>query len=478
LVLGKGIFVAFAGAFALILVRSELKSVQSIWEAALGELQLQVNKPNFDTWLKDTTGISYKEGVFVVGVPNVFIGEWLRSRLHSLIKRTLTSIISQPVEVQFTVRPLNPEIQPVASRQADGGTSTRLKEAPAFRLNSRYTFDNFVVGESNRLAYAAALEVCEDPGNRYNPLFIYGDTGSGKTHLLHAIGHTAKSRGLTTLIASAEQFTTQFVVALKNNKIDDFHRKFRATDFLLVDDIQFLSGKAQTQECLFHIFNDLYENNCQIVVTSDRPPRAISSITKKLRSRLEWGLIADLGIPDLETRLAILKVKSKQLNMALPPAEVLRFLAVQFQQNTRELEGALNRVATYSRLSGEKIDMKLTVESLADIIPKEIKHETGATPKVIITTVANFYGIDTEVLTGKRRDRTAVLARQITMYLLRERNHCSLAEIGRILGDRDHTTVLHGCEKIAAEIDLNPQLQDSINEIRQKLKPRRTRSTS
>ena len=465
-------------AFKRNFVRSELKSAQSIWEAALGELQLQVNKPNFDTWLKDTAGISYKEGVFVIGVPNVFIAEWLRSRLHSLIKRTLTSIIGQSVDVQFAIRTPNQELQPVASRQADGGTSTRMKEPTAFRLNPRYTFDNFVVGESNRLAYAAALEVSEDPGNKYNPLFIYGDTGSGKTHLLHAIGHIAKSKGLTVLIASAEQFTTQFVIALKNNKIDDFHRKFRATDFLLVDDIQFLSGKAQTQECLFHIFNDLYENNCQIIITSDRPPRAISSITKKLRSRLEWGLIADLGIPDLETRLAILKVKSKQLNVAAPPAEVLRFLAVQFQHNTRELEGALNRVVTYSRLSGEKIDMKLTAQSLADIIPKDSRHDAGPAPKVIITTVANFFGVDTEMLTGKRRDKTAVLARQVAMYLLRERNHCSLAEIGKMLGDRDHTTVMHGCEKIAAEIDVNPQLQESIDDIRKKLKPRRTPSAS
>lgn len=456
-----------------------MKSAKEIWEAALGELQLQVSKPNFETWLKDTTGISYKEDTFVIGVPNVFIAEWLRSRLHSLIKRTLTSIAGQSVEVQFAIRTPNQELQPVASRQADGGTSTRAKEpVTAFRLNPKYTFDNFVVGESNRLAYAAALEVSEDPGNKYNPLFIYGDTGSGKTHLLHAMGHIAKSKGLTTLIASAEQFTTQFVIALKNNKIDDFHRKFRATDFLLVDDIQFLSGKLQTQECLFHIFNDLYENNCQIVVTSDRPPRAISSITKKLRSRLEWGLIADLGIPDLETRLAILRVKSKQLNVVLPPTEVLRFLAMQFQHNTRELEGALNRVVTYSRLSGEKIDMKLTTESLADIIPKDSRQEKGPAPKVIMTTVANFYGIEPEVLTGRRRDKTAVLARQVTMYLLRERNHCSLAEIGKMLGDRDHTTVLHGCEKIAAEIDVNPQLQESIDDIRKKLKPRRTPSAS
>jgi len=456
-----------------------LKSAQSIWEAALGALQLQVNKPNFDTWLKDTSGISYREGVFTIGVPNVFIAEWLRSRLHSLIKRTLTSITGQSVDIQFAIRPISQDVQPVGSRQADGGTSTRAKEpATAFRLNPRYTFDNFVVGESNRLAYAAALEVSEDPGNKYNPLFIYGDTGSGKTHLLHAIGHTAKSKGLTVLIASAEQFTNQFVIALKNNKIDDFHRKFRSTDFLLVDDVQFLSGKAQTQECLFHIFNDLYENNCQIVITSDRPPRGISSITKKLRSRLEWGLIADLGIPDLETRLAILKVKSKQLNVAAPPAEVLRFLAVQFQHNTRELEGALNRVVTYSRLSGEKIDIKLTTQSLADILPKDSRYDVGPAPKIIITTVANFFGVDTEMLTGKRRDRTAVLARQVAMYLLRERNHCSLVEIGKMLGDRDHTTVLHGCEKIAAEIDVNPQLQESIDEIRKKLKPRRTPSAS
>jgi chromosomal replication initiator protein len=456
-----------------------LKSVQSIWEAALGELQLQVTRPNFDTWLKETTGVNYKEGVFTIGVPNVFIAEWLRSRLHSLIKRTLTSIIGEPVDVQFSIRPLNPEIQPVASRQADGGTSTRTREpAGPFRLNPRYTFDNFVVGESNRLAYAAALEVAEDPGNKYNPLFIYGDTGSGKTHLLHAIGHTAKSKGLTVLIASAEQFTNQFVIALKNNKIDDFHRKFRATDFLLVDDIQFLSGKAQTQECLFHIFNDLYENNCQILVTSDRPPKSISSITRKLRSRLEWGLIADLGVPDLETRLAILKVKSKQLNIAQPPSDVLRFLATQFQQNTRELEGALNRVVTYSRLSGEKIDMHLTSQSLADILPKDSRQQTCVSPKVIMTTVANFYGIDTEVLTGKRRDKTAVLARQITMYLLRERNHCTLIEIGAILGGRDHTTVLHGCEKIETEIDVNPQIQQSVNEIRRKLKPRKIASAS
>ena len=457
----------------------KLKSAQEIWEAALGELQLQVNKPNYETWLKDTTGISYKEDVFVIGVPNVFIAEWLKSRLHSLIKRTLTGITGETIAIQFAIRPPNQDIRTTPAYQTDGGTSARLKEpvTPTFRLNPKYTFDNFVVGECNRMAYAAALEITEEPGNRYNPLFIYGDTGTGKTHILHAIGHIVKAKGLKILIASAEQFTNQFVIALKNNRIDDFHRKFRSIDFLLVDDVQFLSGKAQTQECLLHIFNDLYENNCQIVVTSDRSPKAISSVTKKLMSRLEWGLVTDLGLPDSETRLAILRVKAKQLNLSIPQ-EVLKFLATQFQHNTRESEGALNRVVTYARLSGTKLDMRLTTQALADIIPKDSKQEATITPKLIMTTVANHYGIDLEGLTGKWRDKKTVLARQVTMYLLREQNHCGLAEIGRLLGGRDHTTVLHGCGKIIAEMDTNPQLRNSIEKIRQKLTTKRTSPSS
>ncbi len=474
-----GIFVSFAGILRLFLAGNELKSAQEIWETALGELQLQVNKPNYDTWLKDTSGISYKEDVFVIGVPNIFIAEWLRSRLHSLIKRTLTSITGKTIDVQFAIRALSQDICQTPAYQTDGGTSARLKDPaiPVFRLNLKYTFDSFVVGECNRMAYAAALEIAEDPGNKYNPLYIYGDTGTGKTHLLHAIGHAAKAKGLRILLASAEQFTNQFIVALKNNRIDDFHRKFRSADFLLVDDVQFLSGKTQTQECLLHIFNDLYENNCQMVITSDRPPRAISSVTKKLKSRLEWGLIADLGLPDLETRLAILKVKARQLNTS-PPPDVTRFLATHFQHNARELEGALNRVVTYSRLSGAKLDMQLTMQSLADMIPKDSRQEATFSPKLIMTAVANYYDVDLEELTGKRRDKKTVLARQIAMYLLREQNHCGLAEIGKMLGGRDHTTIMHGCEKITAELDVNPQLRNSIKEIRQNLRPRRASSAS
>lgn len=452
-----------------------MRLAQEIWEAALGALQLQVNKPNYDTWLKDTTGISYQDDLFVVGVPNVFIAEWLRNRLHSLIKRTLASITGRNIDVQFAIQaPSQADTRLAPTWQADGGTSSKLKEPiKAPKLNPRYTFDTFIAGESNRLAYAAALEVAEEPGHSYNPLFIYGDTGVGKTHLLHAIGHVAKAKGLRTICISAEQFTNEFIIAIKNNEVEDFRRKFRSTNVLLVDDIQFLSGKAQTQECVFHTFNDLYADNCQIVVTCDRSPKALPSLQKRLRSRLECGLVTDIQPPDSETRLTILSVKTKQLKVSISP-EVLQFLATQFQHNVRELEGALNRVVTYAKLNGTKLDIHLTTQALSDIVEKDNQQEAIFTSKLIMDTVANYYGVTPEALTGKRRDKKTALARQVTMYLLREKNRCGLTEIGRILGGRDHTTILHGYEKIAAEVNINPQLSKSIEEIRQGLRTRKT----
>lgn len=447
-----------------------MNSAREIWEAALGELQLQVSKPNYDTWLRETTGVHCQGDVFVVGVPNIFIAEWLTSRLHSLIRRTLTNIMGRVVDVQFVVRPPSQvDAHPVATLQADGGTATKPRgSVSAPRLNPSYTFDTFITGESNRLAYAAALEVTEEPGYRYNPLFIYGDTGTGKTHLLHAIGHAAKDKGHRVLLASAEQFTNQFIIALKTNSIDDFHNKFRSADVLLVDDVQFLSGKGQTQECLLHIFNHLYDNNCQMVITCDRTPRAIASVTKKLKSRLEWGLITYIGAPDFETCLAILELKTKQLNISVP-LEVLQFLAAHFQHNVRGLEGALNRVTTYAKLSGTEINMEVALQALADTIKQGTHRQVTLKPELIIHTVASHFGIAPETLVGKRRDRKASLARQVAMYLLRERNCFALAQIGEMLGNRDHTTVLHGCEKIASEITTNPHLKKAIDEIRKEL---------
>jgi chromosomal replication initiator protein len=447
-----------------------LRSAQEIWEAALGELQLQVNKPNYDTWLKDTSGISYQDDLFVVGVRNVFIAEWLTNRLYSVIKRTLASITGGNLHVQFLIQPPGqPDTHLAHACQADGGTSSRSKQlTKAPKLNVAYTFNTFITGESNRLAYAAALEVAEEPGRTYNPLFIYGDTGVGKTHLLHAVAHALKASGPRILYVNAEQFTNQFIVALKNQKTEDFHHKFRSADVLLVDDIQFLSGKAQTQECFFHIFNELYDNNCQIVVTSDRSPKAMSSVTKRLRSRFEWGLIVDIQAPDLETRLTILRTKARRLNMSIS-SEVLRFLATQLQHNVRELEGALNRVVTYAKLSGTKLDIQVAAEAVQDLVADDNHQEAISTPKQIMNAVASYYSVTLEALTGERRDKKTALPRQVAMYLLREQNHCGLAEIGEILGGRDHTTILHGYKKIASEINTNSQLSKSIEQIRQQV---------
>ncbi len=448
-----------------------MRSIQDIWEAALGELQIQVTRQNFDTWLKDTVGLSCQDDLFTIGVPNTFVAEWLENRLRSLVKKTLVNIIGRQVDVQFLVQSPSPySSQPEYSWQTDGGTSTKLsKPAKSRSLGPKYMFNTFVTGESNRLAYAAALEVVENPGCVYNPLFIYGDTGIGKTHLLHAIEYAAKANGHRTLFISAEHLTNEFVISLKNNKTEDFHIKYRNVEVLLVDDFQFLCGKAQTQECFFHIFNDLHDKNCQIVITCDSPPKAIDSIGKKLRSRLEWGLIADIRHPDLDTRLMILNIKSKQLKSSVPQ-DVLQFIATQFRNNVRELEGGLNRVITYAKLSGLKIDMDLALKALAILSVKDNQKDASTSHKKIIETVANYYAISSEALTGKRRDRKTSLARQIAMYLLREQNHCALHEIGELLGGRDHTTVLHGCEKIAEEATINPQLAKSINEIRRELR--------
>ena len=448
-----------------------MKSPKEIWEAALGELQVQITKPNFDTWLKETEGIKYRDEVFVISAPNAFVAEWLESRLQSLIKKTLASIIGSPVEIKFTVKsPAQYSAQPAPNpTPADGGLSTRVSRTfTSANLNPKYTFNTFVIGESNRLAYAAALEVAENPGSVYNPLFIYGDTGLGKTHLLLAIGYAAKAAGHRVRYTSAEQLTTDFVIALKNNTTEAFHAKYRGADVLLVDDFEFLSGKVQTQECFYHIFNDLHEENCQIVVTCDCPPKAICSMEKRLRSRMEGGLIADIKAPDGETRLAILRAKAKQLKTAVPP-EVLQLIAAQFRQNVRELEGSLNRVVTYAKLSGAEMDIKTATKALADLVAKDSRKEGALTSEKVIDTIASYYELAPEALTGLRRDRKTVLARHITMYLLREQNHYPLSAIGKVLGGRDHTTILHGYDKIAAELSVNPQLAKAIDEIRQAL---------
>ncbi|MBM3166666.1 MAG: chromosomal replication initiator protein DnaA [Chloroflexi bacterium] len=469
------------------MVNDKLRTAREIWEAALGELQLQVNKSNFDTWLKGTTGISHQDDTLVVGVPNVFVADWLANRLYSLISRTLANIVGKRLDVQFVVH-IRRRAEERPAAMTDGGTSTLVCQPTkdgntskwdAFHsildggpkvnhYNPRYTFESFVTGECNRMAYTAALEVVESPGQTHNPLFIYGDTALGKTHLLHAIAHAAEAKGLRTVCTSAERFTIEFVTAIKSGTTPKFRHKFRNCDVFLLDDLHFLSGKAQTQECIFHTFNELYDQNCQIVITGDRPPRELTSLQKKLRSRLEWGLAVNLQAPEPETRLAILKAKAKRFKTPVPP-EVLQYLANNFQQNVRELEGALNRVVAYAKLSGASLDTRLARLAVQDLLPPE-GHPTSAGPaERTIEAVASYYGLTPQALSGKKRDKKAVLARHVAMYLLREHDNCGLTEIGRMLGNRDHSTVLHGCRKIATEINTDSTLASSVQGILQQL---------
>ncbi|MGD0857465.1 MAG: chromosomal replication initiator protein DnaA [Dehalococcoidia bacterium] len=442
-----------------------------IWQAALGELQLQVSKANYNTWLKDTRGLDYNDGVFTVAVPTMFIAEWLKSRLHPVVCRIISTIIGRNVNVQFQVQAVDQVNKVKAGLMTDGGTSLKERE-PVVKgcfLNPKYTFNSFVSGDCNRLPYTAAIEIAGNPGFAFNPLYIYGGTGTGKTHLLHAIGHAVRSLDLSAIYVSAEQFTNEFIGAIRNKNAEEFRYKFSGVDVLLLDDIQFLSCKTQTQECIFHILNDFLADSKQVVITCDRPPKDIASFNVRLRSRLEGGLVADIYPPDHKTRLAILELKSKALPTNFDAA-ILEFLATHFYHSVRELEGALIKLSTYARLKGCDIDVNSAKQLLNDMISVS-KQSVGHHPaSSVIRAVADYYAVSPEDITSKRRDLRTSRARHIVMYLLRQQNHCNLTEIGKILGDRDHSTVIHGCEKISSEISTDSQLSKSIEDIRIMLK--------
>lgn len=440
-----------------------MESIKEIWERALGELQIQVTKANYVTWLSDSQGISYQDNIFVVGVPNMFVAEWLSKHLYSLVKKTLTNITGRDVQVQFIVHGQDKlQASPLAySNQTDGGTSSK---ATRYRFNPRYTFDNFVVGDSNRLAYAACVEVAENPGQTYNPLFLHSTTGQGKTHLLHAIGHVATSNGLPVAYTTSEQFTNEFVLAVRQKQVEDFRSKFRNIHVFLFDDIQFLANKKQTLQCFLHTFCELYNNNHQIVIASDRSPQDIAPlISNKLRSRLEWGLVVDILPPDFETRLAILKAKAKE--MITPGLEgILQIIAEKMHENVRQLEGALAYLTARAKLSG----INITPETVNKLLTT-----SNQDTRLIREAVADYFNLSVEELTSKKRDRKTALARQIAMYLMREENNCSFPEIGKELGHRNHATALHGYEKIAREINVDHKLSSQISEIKNKINIRK-----
>ena len=444
-------------------------TAKEIWEAVLGELQLQLTRTNYDTWLKDTVGLSYDEDQFVVGVPSVFAVEWLEQRLGSLIHKTLINVIGNGVNgdelsVIFQLREPPAPARARARGRSAAGAGYRKNGSNGF--NPKYTFDSFVVGNSNRLAHAAALGVAEKPGHVYNPLFIYGGVGLGKTHLLQAIGHFVSSSRMRVLYVSTEQFTNEFIKAIRERKTEDFRQKYRNVDVLLIDDIHFIIGKEQTQEGFFHTFNDLHNANRQLVITSDRPPKSMPLLEDRLRSRFEWGLIADIQLPDLETRLAILQTKAEENKVTVPP-DVLDFMARKVQKSIRELEGSLNRVLAYARLTKSPLTVELSSKALAEF--PETAPRRSLNPPLIISNVARYFDLEPEVLAGKRRDKLTAMARHIAIYVIREETSCSFSEIGRMLGNRDHSTTMRGYDKIALEINTRPQLRRDVIEIREQL---------
>ncbi len=436
------------------------RSAKEIWDAALGGLEVQVTKSNYQTWLKDTIGISYSDGVFLIGAPSAFAVEWLEARLHHLIRRTLTSIIGQPVEIRFEVSKDNEYVGQAKSGKKTNGNNGQ------YAFNSKYTFSSFIVGNCNRLAHAAALGVARNPGSMYNPLFLYGGVGLGKTHLLHAIGQEVIRDSLHVLYVTAEQFTNEFVNGIRERTTEEFRNKYRSADVLLIDDVQFIAGKEQTQEGLFHTFNDLHTANHQIILSSDRPPKALSLLEDRLRSRFEWGLIADIQYPDFETRIAILQTKAEELQVDVPP-EVIHLIARRVQDNIRELEGALNRVIAFSRLSNSPITVEIAAQSMSDIAADETRK--SLTTELIVETVSHYFQLTPEALIGKKRDKSVAFARQVAMYLMREELEIAWTDIGRAVGGRDHSTVFYGHNKIAAEVEASPALRRDVFEIKERL---------
>jgi len=435
------------------------------WQTVLGQLQMEMPRASYDTWVRDTRPMSYEDGRLTVGVRNAYARDWLENRLASTVSRLLIGIMNRTVDVDFVVSQQDekPE-KKVKQEEVEEEHETPAVQLATANLNRRYTFENFVVGAGNRLAQAACQAVAEKPARAYNPLFLYGGVGLGKTHLLHAIGNACVSRGLNILYVSSEEFTNDLINAIRTQTTPAFRDKYRTADVLLVDDIQFIAGKESTQEEFFHTFNTLHGQDKQIIVTSDRPPKSMVTLEERLRSRFEWGLTADIQPPDLETRQAILRYKAEQSGKHVPD-EILEIIADRIQSNIRELEGAFNRIVAFAELSGSPITPKLTDIALADLLPPvtEIK------PDQIVDLVADAFNLSRERLISRDRSRAVALPRQVAMYLLRRETDISLPQIGKELGGRDHSTVMYAIDKITELLEEDKRLRKQVVQIRQKL---------
>jgi chromosomal replication initiator protein len=450
------------------------RQVSDLWQKTLALIEEQLSRPSFETWLKSTKPLAFYNNTIVVGVSNDFAKDWLESRYLPLIKETINGVAGEELNVKFIV----PQTDDSSANNGEEKITQNIQILPGneeitpFRplnLNPKYVFDTFVVGNSNRFAHAACLAVAEAPAKAYNPLFIYGGVGLGKTHLMHAIGHYSleQNRNTKVVYVSSETFTNELINSIRDDRTLQFRNKYRSVDVLLVDDIQFLAGKERTQEEFFHTFNTLHEANKQIVISSDRPPKEIPTLEDRLRSRFEWGLLTDIQPPDLETRIAILRKKAKQENLQVPN-EVIVYIATKIDTNIRELEGALIRVVAYSSLINDEITMELANEALKDILPPV--REKIISILHIQKIVADYFNLKPEDFKAKKRTRSIAFPRQIAMYLSRELTDASLPKIGEDFGGRDHTTVIHACTKITREMNEDSSLSSTIKDIISRIK--------
>lgn len=436
-------------------------SLDNIWKEVLSLIKVELTEVSFNTWLKtiDPISISKSDSSVVLAAPNSFTKDILVGRYMNLIKSALRQVTNKDFNIEFIIPS---EIQNYISKEED---NKELKEENTIsQLNPKYTFDSFVIGNSNRFAHAASLAVAEAPAQAYNPLFIYGGVGLGKTHLMHAIGHfiLEQDPNAKVVYVSSEKFTNELINSIREYRNEEFRSKYRNVDVLLIDDIQFIAGKEGTQEEFFHTFNALHDANKQIIISSDRPPKEIPTLEDRLRSRFEWGLITDIQAPDLETRIAILKKKATLENIEVDD-EVMLYIATKIQSNIRELEGALIRIVAYSSLINSDITLELAEEALKDIISENKIVEI--TPDLIKKVVGREYNLTNEDFSSKRRTRAIAYPRQIAMYMTRELTDLSLPKIGDEFGGRDHTTVIHAYDKISDELQEDPNLKRKIDKM-------------
>ena len=447
-----------------------------LWESVLKELAENISRPNYDTWLRETIGLSFQGSTLIVGTRSEFVNEWLDRRLKPLILKLLADAADEPVGVDFKTIPQALEkdndtvaLKPIERKNSEPTTNRQ----PAYKkdeiaakstLHKNYIFESFVVGSSNRLAFAAAQSTSTHPGKEFNPLFLYGGSGLGKTHLLHAIGHAGVKKGLNVAYLSAEQFTNRLIASIQKRSQKSFRNIYRKTDILLIDDIQFIAGKEQTQEEFFHTFNELYEAGKQIVISSDKSPNQIKHLEDRLQSRFEWGMLADLQVPNIETRIAILQEKTKNHQITLDN-DILYKIADKCKNNVRELEGSLTRLLAVSRLTGQEITESLVENTLKHLQTPDLYSPPSI--DLIVGVVCNYYKLENADLLSNNREKQYAYPRQMAMYLLREVANISLVEIGKSLGNRDHSTVHHGWRKMDKGQAVDQEIKRDISNLKE-----------